>query len=467
VIPFGKSIRWQIFLYYTLLIGVGLGVLLTGHVLAKKRDLEALAQSRMSAGAVAFLPAIFPPPSPRGLSRPESWHRPDPDNPRFREAMAVLGRDEGFLMAVTEAGKVIYRTDNAPQDARLIEQSEGLQQFESVKGFPFIAVVINTPGNGRLLVGMPRTSLDAEVWVEARRAGLWCLAIFASASVVGFWIITKGLSPIARISGAAERIASGDLSGRVEVGSEGSELGQLAAVLNQTFARLEDVLQRQVRFTADASHELRTPVASIIADCQFSLKRPRDAERYRETIEVCHENAQFMRGLIERLGLLAKFDAAEAQLELTDVNVVDVAEHARAVIAPLAEEKQIPVTSEVKALMVRVDPLRLGQVIINLLNNALRYNRPGGQVWLRTSEADGRVFIEVADTGIGIPADKLDRIFDRFYRVDESREAKSGGLGLGLAICRTIVEAHGGTLGVTSELGKGSCFRIELPRTVG
>lgn len=463
MISLGNSIRWRIFLYYTLLIGTALGVLLVVHVLAKKNDLEALTENHLRAEGVVFLPFIFPPADHVGPESLVQHRQRGVGKPMFRDALATLGARGGFLIAIDENNRTVFRTDNAPADPALTAQSAQLPQFTSLPERPELIVVIRTPADSRLLVGIPRSSIQHAVWREARIAGAWCLAIFAGSSLLGFWIITRGLSPVTRISETARQIASGDLSGRIEIRSQGSELGQLASVLNETFARLEDMLRRQVRFTADASHELRTPVAAIIADCQFSLKKPRDAERYRETIEVCHESAQYMRSLIERLGLLAKLDASDSALERTRIDVHDVAQHALGVVAPLSEERAIPITSEIASAPLDADPLRLGQVVINLLTNALRYNRTGGRVTLRTGTFGEQVFIEVEDTGIGISAEHLDRIFDRFYRVDSSRDTKTGGMGLGLAICRSIVEAHGGTLRVKSEPGSGSCFRIELP----
>lgn len=464
MISLGTSIRWQIFLYYTLLIGVTLGVLLAMHGVARKRDLQALARMQLSAEALSFMPLIFPPANPRqGPRAARDDFRPDnTGSPRFRQAERRLLDQGYFMLAINREDQVVYRTKNAPELDEVLRTLRPDEQFMAVEAGDNVVSVLSSPMNSRVVAGMPRDRLDAQWRREVGMAAVWGLVIFAGASLLGFVIITRGLSPIRRISDTARRIASGDLSGRIDIRSGGSELGKLAGVLNETFARLQDVLQRQVRFTADASHELRTPVAAIIADCQFSLKRPRDAERYRETIEVCHESAQFMRSLIERLGLLAKFDAQEAPLARVELDLADVGRHALGVVGPIASQQGIPLTTDLQAARLQADPLRLGQVVINLLNNALRYNRPGGDVTLRTGVADGRAFIEVADTGIGIPADKLDLIFDRFYRVDNSRDAKTGGVGLGLAICRTIVEAHDGTLTVSSELGRGSCFRIEL-----
>jgi two-component system phosphate regulon sensor histidine kinase PhoR len=150
-------------------------------------------------------------------------------------------------------------------------------------------------------------------------------------------------------------------------------------------------------------------------------------------------------------------------LQPEPLDVREVTESAVAVVAPLAQEQGVALQTDLRSVVTQADRLRLDQVLVNLLRNAILYNRPGGRVTVRNGEADGDAWVEVEDTGIGIPADKLDRVFERFFRADNSRNAHTGGLGLGLAICRAIMQAHGGTITARSEAGRGSTFRIEWP----
>ena len=311
-------------------------------------------------------------------------------------------------------------------------------------------------------MGQPRSIWADQFDALMLKVTLLCIAVLGVVSFIGFWLIRSSLHPIKEISDTAERIATGDITERIDARGVQSELGKLATVLNVTFGRLGEALGRQIQFTSDASHELRTPVAAILADCQFSLKRERSPERYRETIEVCHESAQHMRSLIENLRDLANFDEANGETVSELVDMQEFLANVVSVMNPLAVDKGIELNSELESAMVQLDPMRMRQAVLNLLGNALRYTEEGGQIIVRCMCRVNAVIIEVHDTGIGIPAEKLVHIFDRFYRADEARAAHTGGVGLGLSISKAIVEANGGAISVESAVGEGTCFRIQL-----
>jgi heavy metal sensor kinase len=242
-----------------------------------------------------------------------------------------------------------------------------------------------------------------------------------------------------------------------------SELGQLAAVLNSTFARLETAFAQQKQFTADAAHELRTPVSVILTQTQTTLTRERTAAEYRETIEACQRSAQRMRRLIESLLELARLDAGQEPLKRMPFDLSQMVREGIESIRPLADERGVKILPELGTLEITGDSERLAQVIANLLTNAIQYNPSGGEVRLKLESRPGLAVLTVADTGPGISNEDLPHVFERFYRGDKSRTTSNGNAGLGLAIAKAIVEAHGGTIEVASQTGTGTTFTVRLP----
>ncbi|HEY1111713.1 MAG TPA: ATP-binding protein, partial [Opitutaceae bacterium] len=241
-------------------------------------------------------------------------------------------------------------------------------------------------------------------------------------------------------------------------------LGELATVLNSTFARLEAAFADQKNFTADASHELRTPLAVILTETQRVLSRERTAAEYREAIEICREAAQEMKRLTESLLELARFDAGQETLRRQPFDLAVVAQAAVDLMRPLAVERNIKVEVACAPASASGDPDRLRQVAVNLLQNAVRYNRDGGEIRVTTSATEHEAVLTVSDTGGGIAAEALPHVFERFYRADKARSRAQGGTGLGLAICKAIVAAHGGSIAIESEVGKGTTLTVRLPR---
>ncbi|MBL9127932.1 MAG: HAMP domain-containing protein [Verrucomicrobiales bacterium] len=280
----------------------------------------------------------------------------------------------------------------------------------------------------------------------------------------GGWLLTtRAIRPVHAIGSAARRIAAGDLSERIRDVDSESELGRLAGVLNSTFARLESAFAQQKQFTADASHELRTPISVIIAEAQTTLARERSAAEYKETVETCLEAAQQMRRLTQSLLELARFDAGQERLERS---AFDLAERLRACVEwvePLAKPRGITLHADLPAITVQGDPDRLCQVFTNLLTNAIHYNRDHGRVVVTARAEPHAAVVSVTDTGPGIAPDDLPHLFERFYRGDKSRSTVAGRTGLGLAIAKAIVDAHGGRLEASGNPGSGSTFTVHIP----
>jgi two-component system OmpR family sensor kinase len=358
-------------------------------------------------------------------------------------------------------GRERTRSANAPADLPGPSRIQEVRD-DRLRG-SFREVLHFTPRGECLLVGRDISQdllvLRHFAWtLVGACAGLLLLGLSG-----GWWISSRTLRPIADISAAAARIAGGDLSQRIETRSAGSELDRLTFVLNETFARLEAAFTRQTRFTADAAHELRTPVSVILTHVQNGLSSGCPNEEHRAAFEASHRAAQRMRKLIESLLALARIDSGSAGLEHGPCDLSQIAGETLAVLSPLADREGIALTTDLKPAPCQGNAEQLGQVVCNLVSNAINYNRPGGSIQVVCMTAGSNIVLAISDTGQGISAEDLPHLFERFYRVDKVRSSTTGRTGLGLAICKAIVEAHGGTLKVSSTLGQGSTFTVHLP----
>lgn len=286
------------------------------------------------------------------------------------------------------------------------------------------------------------------------------------ASAAGYWMSRRALAPVDAITEAARSTTAQDLSRRLELPGAVDELQRLTATFNEMLARLQASFTQIARFTADASHELRTPVALVRSTAELTLRHPRDAQEYRDALTEILNEAERMSGLIGNLLTLARVDAGSETLSFEDVDVGSLLREASSRCEPLAHAKQIRVERTIgdEAILVRGDPRALERLFVILVDNAIRYTPDGGRVRVGVRAVDDAAVVTVADTGIGIPPDAMSLIFERFYRVDPARSRDAGGAGLGLSIGRWIADAHGASIHVESTPGEGSIFEVRIPR---
>jgi heavy metal sensor kinase len=339
--------------------------------------------------------------------------------------------------------------------------------FVTIAGLSVAVVPLSTDRQlGFAAVAEPVTVID-EGLRRLRRdfiAGVPLVLLLASAG--GYFLARKNLAPITSMNRQTQRITAERLSSRLDVDNSRDELGQLAITINDLLARLEVSFTEQQRFVADASHELRTPLAVLRGETEVALSKTRSLDEYEHSLTLIKEEAERLTRIVEDLFLLARqpidapINLIKEPLSLNEL----VAECVRAAQV-LAQQKDLCLksASDSMPVMFEGDDELLRRMLLNLLDNAVKYTPEGGEILVQLAAQNGNAVIKVHDTGIGIPLDDQERIFDRFYRVDKARSRAQGGAGLGLSIVRWIVEIHRGKIAIQSEPGKGSVFSVELP----
>ncbi|MGC9941926.1 MAG: ATP-binding protein [Verrucomicrobiota bacterium] len=280
----------------------------------------------------------------------------------------------------------------------------------------------------------------------------------------GWLLVRRALQPVEQITRAAELITQHNTSERMPVARTGDELEKLSVSLNRMIARLDDAFQNSKRFVADASHELRTPLTILHGELEILAKDERlDAAGHDQVVSMLEEVGRLSK-IVEQLFALSRLDAGESQAEWKRFDLAELARTTAEHMGLLAEDKHIVISCAAdREVLIEGDRARLKQVVVNLLDNAVKYTPENGAIQLSVNAVDGHALLEVADNGIGIAPDALPHVFDRFYRVDQARSADAGSAGLGLSIVKSICTAHGAEVDVQSTVRKGSCFRVILP----
>ena len=291
--------------------------------------------------------------------------------------------------------------------------------------------------------------------------GLPLMLVFAG--VGGAFLAGRALAPIDHMATAAEQITSSDLSGRMGPQSS-EELGRLAAAFDRMLERLEQAFQRERRFVSDVSHELRTPLTALRGRIEVTLNRPRSRAEYEDTLKGLETEVARLTRLSEDLLMLARFDRGAMTPRVEQVDLSALLALVGRQVRPLAEARGQSLVEDVERdLSLRGDPDQLVRLFLNLLDNAVKFTGDGGRIGVTGKRKGALIEIQVTDTGAGIAPEHLESVFDRFYRVEESRDRDSGGHGLGLALANEIARAHGGSLSARSRVDHGSIFTVTLP----
>jgi heavy metal sensor kinase len=397
---------------------------------------------------------------------------------KYRETIFVVLDQEGKIVAASSS-QLLDEPPGAPVE--LLQEATGRAKL-GVRPFQTVRVRddVRRSYTRRLSIGKEEYTLLVLQSLHRQREflqsviaafGLAIPLAILLASAGGYFLARRSLSPVVEMSTQAGRIGADNLHQRLAVRNAKDELGHLAASFNNLLDRLDHSFEQQRRFMADASHELRTPVAILCGEADVTLSQPsRSPEDYRASLDILRAEAKRLKHIVEDLFTLARADAGQHPLTLSSFYLDELITECSRSMKTLAAAKQITLTcNSPKELPIQADEALLRRMIVNLLDNAIKYTPPGGSVSVRCDAEDSRYVMTVADTGQGIPVELQPRIFERFFRADKVRSRSSsdgGGAGLGLSISEWIVHAHGGKLALTRSDKDGSTFTVNLPAAV-
>jgi len=392
----------------------------------------------------------------------ENLYSPE-SNDRF---IRITRADGGVVYASGPPRGDIFDPGQVPA-LRPGDPSNAARKVAVAGGSLLIATVPATAADGtryRVEVGTSAAPLEGTL---RRLLGMLAVGLPLTVAVAvagGFVLVRRALDPVERIARKAAEITQHNLSERLPLVDSGDELERLSVSLNHMISRLQEAIDGSKQFVADASHELRTPLTVMRGELESLAQDPQLGRETRETLGSALEEVERLAEIVESLFALSRLDAGEASAEWRRFDLAELAATTAEQMSLLATDKNVSVACDsASGVMVEGDPARLKQVIVNLLDNAIKYTASGGRVLLSVRPEQGFAVLEVVDDGIGIPAEALPHVFKRFFRVDTSRSREQGGAGLGLAIVKSICSAHGADIEVISEPGRGSTFRLRQP----
>jgi heavy metal sensor kinase len=477
------SVRARLTLWYTAVLVLVLIVLslLTGFVFS--RSVQRRMDADLSELSEAFLVTL--------RAELNDQTGPDPFKAAVQVAMVEHHFPDHVYAIVDSARKVIISSlDGLPADSSkrsapanlmetpsfqkfLNEASRAEQSFGKVRGgrngYRVFARRFSARSNTYTLIIFRSLHPQEEMLEEVTETFAWVIPIaILLASGGGYFLARKSLAPVVAMSSQAGRIGAANLHERLAVHNERDELGHLARSFNSLLDRLSESFERQRRFMADASHELRTPVAILRGEAEVALsQQARSLEEYRESLSVLHQEAERLTHIVEDLFTLTRADAGQYPLQPRDFYLDELVAECVHSARTLALAKKISLTFDGAAESpIHADESLLRRMILNLLDNAIKYTPEGGRVTVTCRRQGDEYTLSITDTGMGIPAELQPRIFERFFRADEARsrsQSDGGGAGLGLAISRWIAEAHQGRLELTRSDSTGSMFTASLP----